>query len=298
MRKFLLIIFIFTYSYTFGQGVQSIVLAPCNTPPAITCTTNIGIGSTATATNTMSGGTWASSNTAVGTIGSISGVVGGISGGTINISYTVCANAPPAVNTVTVNSAALVGYDSSNKASNITLNTTVQYQSAASANGFVRSVNSHIIHVSGLSYAYEVTISSGGSSLNESPGVVLSTVTNYAQEPASVVQVGGVNVSYVMYGGDGNVYKSGAGIQTSGLAYGNGDVIGVVFNTNSVRPSIKWYKNGTLAATVTAALSSGQTWYMMSGYASGVTAGNGLTNAVFKVASMTYGTSYGIVSDW
>jgi hypothetical protein len=62
-------------------------------------------GSTITMTNATTGGVWSSSNTAVGTIGTSSGIVTGVTAGTTNISYSVTNACATAVTTrvVTVN---------------------------------------------------------------------------------------------------------------------------------------------------------------------------------------------------
>lgn len=57
-------------------------------PTTITGTTGICLGSTATLASSPSGGTWASSNTAVATIGAATGVVGSVATGTSTIRYT------------------------------------------------------------------------------------------------------------------------------------------------------------------------------------------------------------------
>lgn len=180
-------------------------------------------------------------------------------------------------------------YDQNNKASTITLtNNNYSYQSASSGNGLVRSTTSHTVGAGGI-YVYEVAIQANGSALNEPAGIVASTVVNYAQEPASVAQVGGVNVSYCYYGGTGAIYTSGAVVlQPTVAAYINLDVIGVVLNTNT--GTLTFYKNGTVVGTPITGITG--TWYAMSGFASGVTSGNGLTNAVFMASEMTYGSSY------
>jgi SPRY domain len=187
-------------------------------------------------------------------------------------------------------------YDPSNKGTTITLsNGNLSYSANAGGSALVRSTTSHtVIGAGGLIYAYEVTITTGGSSLNEPAGIVKSTVTNFSQEPASVAQVGGVNVSYTYYGGDGNVYKSGATIQgpTTTGAYINGDIIGVVFDCNA--GVLRFYKNGVLGITISGITG---TWYAMSGFATGGSAG-GLTNAVFNVSSMINAASYGAVNSW
>ena len=46
------------------------------------------VGATITLSDPFTGGTWSSSNTAVGTVGSSTGIVGGISSGAVTISYT------------------------------------------------------------------------------------------------------------------------------------------------------------------------------------------------------------------
>ena len=56
---------------------------------AITGSTNVCTGYTSTLSDTTAGGTWSSSNTAVATIGSTTGVVMGVSAGTTAITYTV-----------------------------------------------------------------------------------------------------------------------------------------------------------------------------------------------------------------
>jgi hypothetical protein len=63
------------------------VPAGCTTPASITGTTSVCVGATTTLADATSGGTWSSSTTAVGTVGSSSGVVRGISGGTTTITY-------------------------------------------------------------------------------------------------------------------------------------------------------------------------------------------------------------------
>ncbi len=76
------------------------------TVAAITGTTNVCIGANTTLASTTSGGTWSSSNTAIATINAATGVVAGVSAGSVVITYAVtnsngCTNTQTA--TVTVN---------------------------------------------------------------------------------------------------------------------------------------------------------------------------------------------------
>ncbi|MES2701897.1 MAG: Ig-like domain-containing protein [Bacteroidota bacterium] len=77
-----------TISYTLGTGCARSVEVTVNPlPAAIFGTFTVCQGSTTALSNTTTGGTWSSSNLAVGTI-SAAGVVAGISGGTTTITYT------------------------------------------------------------------------------------------------------------------------------------------------------------------------------------------------------------------
>ena len=76
-------------SYTLPSGCSALSTAIVNAPPSsITGATLICNGSTTTLSNAASGGTWSSSNTAVATIGTASGLVTGVSAGITNITYT------------------------------------------------------------------------------------------------------------------------------------------------------------------------------------------------------------------
>jgi hypothetical protein len=70
----------------------------------ITGSSAVCAGSTITLSNTTTGGTWSSSNTAIATVGS-TGIVTGVASGTVTISYTVtnsCGTAT-AIKVITVN---------------------------------------------------------------------------------------------------------------------------------------------------------------------------------------------------
>ena len=99
-----------TYSVTNSCGTTTAVFPmTVNTNAApITGVTGICIGSTSTLSNTTTGGTWSSSNTAVATVGATNGVVSPVANGIATITYSV-ANAcgtSAATTTVTINVAA------------------------------------------------------------------------------------------------------------------------------------------------------------------------------------------------
>jgi uncharacterized protein YjdB len=77
-------------TYTLPTACFAIVPVTVNSlPAAITGITTVCAGSTVTLSDASAGGTWTSSNTAIGTVGAGNGVVGGISAGTATITYTL-----------------------------------------------------------------------------------------------------------------------------------------------------------------------------------------------------------------
>ena len=114
-----------TIAYTTLKGCtanHSFTVIPL--PLSITGTMSACVGQTTTLSDATPGGTWSSSNTAIARIGSASGIVTGMSAGTVLISYTV--NSCPAVATVTIHPlpAAIAGPASVCIGSTVTLTST------------------------------------------------------------------------------------------------------------------------------------------------------------------------------
>ncbi len=77
-------------TYTLPTGcltARTILVNPL--PTVITGSNNVCVGSTTTLTDTVTGGSWTSSNTAVASVDLITGLVYGLSSGTCNITYTI-----------------------------------------------------------------------------------------------------------------------------------------------------------------------------------------------------------------
>jgi len=78
-----------TISYTVSGGSYTTTMVTVFTTPAtITGTMNVCAGATTTLGETVSGGAWSSGNTSIATVGS-TGIVSGVAGGTVSISYTI-----------------------------------------------------------------------------------------------------------------------------------------------------------------------------------------------------------------
>jgi trimeric autotransporter adhesin len=93
-----------TITYTSGTtGCSVTAVATVDaTPAAITGTTTLCVGSTVTLASVTGGGSWQSSNTTAGTVGSSSGIVAGVSAGNTTISYTLATGCRVTQN-VTIN---------------------------------------------------------------------------------------------------------------------------------------------------------------------------------------------------
>ena len=89
-------------SYILPTGCYTTVVVTVNALSPITGNSPVCQGSTVALTDAALGGTWQSSNTAIATVGSVSGVVSGVAGGTARISYTTFAGCR-AITIATVN---------------------------------------------------------------------------------------------------------------------------------------------------------------------------------------------------
>jgi trimeric autotransporter adhesin len=79
-----------TITYTLPTGCLTTIIITVNPlPSAITGVTNVCVSGTTTLSDATAGGVWSSSNTGIATIGSTSGLVLGISAGTVTITYTL-----------------------------------------------------------------------------------------------------------------------------------------------------------------------------------------------------------------
>ena len=92
-------------SYTTAGGCVVTKIVTVNLPPpGISGASRVCVGSSTTLTDPASGGVWRSSNTGIASVGSLSGVVSGVSGGVVTISYQVSegcvATYPVTVNSV------------------------------------------------------------------------------------------------------------------------------------------------------------------------------------------------------
>src|ERR1019366_439934 len=91
-----------TITYTLSTGCFATITITVYPTPVITGPTSVCVGSTINLTGTPPGGIWSSSNPSVATVGSSSGVVTGVSAGTVVITYMLSTGCY-ATTTITVN---------------------------------------------------------------------------------------------------------------------------------------------------------------------------------------------------
>jgi uncharacterized protein YjdB len=155
---------------TANFGSNTISVLRNNPVPAIspiTGTPTVCTGSNTTLSSATTGGTWSSSNTAVGTVGATTGIVSGLTVGTTRISYTVSGNSVTQVVTVltTPSAGIITGTATTCPSATTTLSNSVSGGTWSSSNTAVATIGSTGI-VTGLTtgtteISYTVTNSCG-----------------------------------------------------------------------------------------------------------------------------------------
>ena len=204
----------YTVTNTCGTSTTTFLVTVISTPTiaSITGTNSFCQGTSVTLSDATSGGVWTSSNTAVATVGSGSGIVTGISGGVITISYTVSYSCGT-VNTtysVTINPlpivAPITGTSGFCLGTSVTLSDVTTGGSWSSGNTAVATVNTSTGFVTsaavGTSTISYTVINGCGSTIVSkvvSVDILPASVTIYGA--SSVCQSGTISLSDTSSGG-------------------------------------------------------------------------------------------------
>ena len=150
-----------TMTYTVGAGCYTTVgMTIISGPTAILGTTTLCPGIPSTLTNTVAGGTWSSTNTAVATIGLSTGVVSGLTFGTSIISYvlgtgcfatTVVTVAPPSGGAITGLASLCQGlttFYSSTVSGGVWTSSNTTIATIGTATGFISGVSPGVVTIS------------------------------------------------------------------------------------------------------------------------------------------------------
>jgi len=236
-------------TYTLGTGCTTTTTVSVNTSPAaIGGTMSACVGSNSTLTNSVSGGTWSSSNNGVATIGSSTGTATGVGAGTATITYSI--GSCIATTTFTVNStpASITGTTGICTGNSSTLSSATSGGTWSSSNSGVATIGSSTGTVNG--------IAAGTSSITYTlgTGCTTTTVVSVNTSPASIggtlsVCIGG-NSTLTNSVSGGTWSSSNTGIAAIGSS--TGTVTAVAAGTTTITYSI----SATCFATTTVTVSS------------------------------------------
>jgi len=139
-------------TYTSASGCTTVRTETVNPlPGAVAGTTDVVIGGNSTLANSVSGGVWTSASPSVATIGSSTGLLTGVSGGTIQVTYTLSTGCLTTTS-ITVNPVlGIVGASTVCIGYNTTLTNATGGGTWVSSNPSVASIGSNTGIVTGLS---------------------------------------------------------------------------------------------------------------------------------------------------
>ncbi len=292
-----------TISYTIAGGCRTTrVVTVNNNPPTIGGTATLATGGTTTLTNSMTGGSWSSGNTAVATVGS-TGLVTGISSGTARISYTSAAGCS-ATKVVTVS-----GTIGSITGTTTVCTGTTTLLSCSPAGGVWSSSNTAVANVSASS-GLVTGVSAGTARISYIvSGSSVTTVVTVFTMPAAISGLGtvcsGLAINLTSSTGGGSWSSSntvsatvgstggvtGVAVGTSIISYsmGGGCVTTKTITVNTTPGAV----GGTLTACVGSAATltctpTGGAWSIDSSSIATVSSGGSLTGVAAGTATISY----------
>ncbi len=217
--------------YYSNGGCNAYHTVTVNAASSISGSSSVCVGSTTTLTGTPSGGNWFSSGTSIATIGSSTGLVTGLTTGTVNIYYN--GGGCYSYQTLTVNATASVSGSSTVCAgSTITLTgtpsggtwtTSGTSIATVSTSGVVTGVTGGVVNVyynAGGCYAYHmVTVNaapaiSGSSSVCAGPTITLTGTPSggtWSTSNSAIATVGSTGIVTGVAGGVANIYYYAGG---------------------------------------------------------------------------------------
>jgi trimeric autotransporter adhesin len=171
-----------TIVYTItGCGFVSQVVTVNVGPAAITGAGTICVGNTLSLSETSGGGTWSSGSTAVATVDA-SGVVTGVSGGTVSISYTASCGSVSTIVTVNAAPAAIGGSSTVCVGSTLTVTESVSGGTWSMTNTSIASIDAATGIVSGLAGGLDTIINT-----NLCGSITMPITVNVAPAPITGV---------------------------------------------------------------------------------------------------------------
>jgi len=291
-----------TYTATTGcAAFQVVTIAPV---AAITGSSTVCVGSITTLGNTVTGGTWSSSNTSNATIGSASGVLSGVLSGNSNITYTTGAGCTSGT-TITVNSIPSGITGTGTVCAGLTTNLTDAtgsgtWSSSNTSNATVGSVTGTVTGVAAGTATITYLVSTGCKTtmvvtVNALPGAINGTASVCVNLTTSLSDATGGGT---WSSSDGTLATVGTTGIITGVAAGN-PIITYTLGTGCIRTlpvtvnplsAVTGSSPVCVASTVTLAdATSGGTWSSSNSAVGTVGAGTGIVTGIGSgTATITY----------
>jgi uncharacterized protein YjdB len=284
-----------TISYTSTTtGCASTKSFTVNTSPsAITGSATVCAGHTTSLTD-AGGGTWSSSTTSVATVGSVSGIVTAVAGGTSTITYALPTTGCSAVEAVTVNPLGPISGTTS-----LCLGLTTTLSDAASGGTWTSS--NTVVATIGSSSGFVNTLSAGSSVINYTTpaGCIATTTLNIVSSPTGIT--GNTNAclgqtTALTDGGGGTWTSSNTSVASVGIS--SGIVTGVSLSTATITYSLGTGCTTTTLVTVNPLPASitGTASVCAGGATTALTDATGGGNWASGSGNATIGSSSGIVT--
>jgi trimeric autotransporter adhesin len=300
-----------TITYTLPTGCFITVPVTVNAAPSsILGVTSTCVGSTTVLSDAIIGGTWASSNPAVATVGLGTGIVTGVSLGTTTITYTLGTGCFTTT-TVSVGAAvaAISGLTSVCVGSTITLSDATPGGTWSSGNlliatvgsgsGIVTGMSAGAVNISytlgsGCSATYALTVLPLPTGIAGVPSVCVGATTTLTDVGGGIWSSSNLGVATI---GSSTGVVNGVAPGTSTITYtlGTGCTTTIVVTANPLPAVITGFSNLCIGATITLAdVTSGGTWSSSTPAVATIGSGSGIVTGVSPgttVISYVLGTS-------
>lgn len=181
--------------------------------PNISGTATANVGATSTLSNTLIGGTWSSTNTAIATVNSTTGVVTGVAAGSVTITYTICEKTVSTAYVVTVPTITTIG--------SLTAFSTCATTNSSAQTFTVSAqyLTSNLVLTAPA--GYEIATSSGGTY-----SATIAIAPTSGSVSARLIYVRTTNA--IVNGQSGNIVITSTGATTKNIATGNASVTRIV----------------------------------------------------------------------